>query len=731
MSDRDKITDAHRRLRAIVYVRQSSPGQVQNNHESRALQYALRERAIELGWPAESVAVVDEDLARSGATSDGRLGFKDLVAEVGLGRVGLILGREVSRLARNNADWYQLLDLCMLTGTLVADADGIYCPGHINDRMVLGLKGAMAEYELHLIRARLGGGLRNKAKRGELEQNLPVGLDRDENGTITLSADEQVRHAIERVLCLWRRLGSARQVVIELVGEGQRLPRRTVGQRRVRWIRASYGAVHDFLTNPAYAGAFVYGRTRTEKYLADDGRVRRRTVQVPLEQWSVCIPDHHPGYVSWDEYLATRERLRTNVIRRGEGGGAAREGTALLQGLVRCGRCGRRMQVAYSGNNGRVPRYACVRAHHLHGVDHACQSLGGLRLEKAIAAAFLEAVTPAGIRASAQAVEELEQAHEDRLAGQRLALERAQYEADRAQRQYDACEPENRLVARTVEARFETALGELERERRKLAELESRRPEPLTPAERQALARIARDLPRLWAADTTTNRDRKELLRTLIGEIVVTVTEEPRQAEVEICWEGGARTQLTVPLVHRGVESTRTPEDTVDLIRRLAAHSNDRQIAAILNKQGRRTGTGLPFTDPRVKFLRQKHGIRAAPPPDPDSDLHTIEQAAAELGVNHTTIYRWLRAGLLPGEQTTPHAPWRIRLTDETRARFVPDVPDGYLPLAEAAQRLGVARQTVLHKVQRGELHAVQVVSGRRKGLRIKVSGNGAGLFDH
>ena len=730
MSDRDKITEAHRRLRAIVYVRQSSPGQVQNNHESRALQYALRDRAIELGWPAESIAVVDEDLARSGATSDGRLGFKDLVAEVGLGRVGLILGTEVSRLARNNADWYQLLDLCVLTGTLVADSDGIYCPGHINDRMVLGLKGAIAEYELHLIRARLGGGLRNKAKRGELEQNLPVGLDRDENGQIALSADEQVRHAIERVIGLWRRLGSARQIVTELVGEGQRLPRRTVGQRRVRWVRPSYGAVHDFLTNPAYAGAFVYGRTRTEKYLADDGRVRRRTVQVALEQWSVCIPDHHPGYVSWDEYLAGRERLRANVIRRGEGGGAAREGTALLQGIVRCGRCGRRMQVAYSGTHGRVPRYACVRAHHLHGVDRACQSLGGVRLEKAITAAFLEAVTPAGIRACAQAVEELDRAHEERLAGQRLAVERAQFEADRAQRQYDACEPENRLVARTVEGRFETALGELERERRRLAELESRRPEPLTAAERQALGRIAKDLPRLWSAETTTDRDRKELLRTLISEIIVTVTEQPRQAEVEICWEGGARTGLTVPLVHRGVESTRTPEDTVDLIRRLAAHSSDSQIAAILNKQGRRTGTGLPFTDPRVKFVRQKHGIRAAPEPDPDSDLYTIEQAAKELGVTTTTIYRWLRAGLLPGEQTTTHAPWRVRLTDEIRARFVPDVPDGYLPLADAAQRLGCARQTVLHKVQRGELDAVQVVSGQRKGLRINVSEADAGLFD-
>ena len=730
MSDRDKITEVHRRLRAIVYVRQSSPGQVQNNHESRALQYGLRERAIELGWSAESVAVVDEDLARSGSSTDGRLGFKDLVAEVGLGQVGLILGREVSRLARNNADWYQLLDLCTLTGTLVADADGIYCPGNFNDRLVLGLKGTMAEAELHLIRTRLGDGLRNKATRGELEQNLPVGLDRDENGAIALSADEQVRHAIERVLCLWRRLGSARQVVMELVAEGERLPRRTVGQRRVRWVRASYGAVHDFLTNPAYAGAFVYGRTRTEKRLAADGRVCRRTVQVPVEQWSVCIPDHHPGYVSWAEYLATRERLRANVIRRGEGGGAAREGSALLQGLVRCGRCGRRMQVAYSGTNGRVPRYACVRAHHLHGVAHGCQSLGGVRLEKAVAAAFLEAVTPAGIRASAEAIEELERAHEQRLAGQRLVLERAQFEADRAQRQYDACEPENRLVARTLEGRLEQTLGELERERRKLAELESRRPEPLTSAERQALARIAKDLPHLWAAETTTPRDRKELLRTLITEIVVTVTEQPRCAEVEICWEGGARTQLTVPLVHRGVESTRTPEDTVELIRRLAAHSNDRQIAAILNKQGRRTGTGLPFTDPRVKFVRQKHGIRAAPPPDPDSGLFTIEQAAAELGVNHTTIYRWLRTGLLPGEQTTPHAPWRIRLTDEIRARFVPEVPDGYVPLGEAATRLGCARQTVLHKVQRGELHAVQVVNGRRKGLRIQVAGAATGLFD-
>jgi excisionase family DNA binding protein len=729
MSDRQKVTDDHRRRRAVVYVRQSTPTQVEQNPESRARQYALKERALELGWPAASVSVVDEDLGRSGASADGRVGFKELVAEVGLGHVGLVLALEVSRLARSSADWHQLLDLCALTGTLIADQDGIYSPHDFNDRLLLGLKGTMSEAELHLIRARLDGGLRQKAERGELCLALPVGLDRDDDGRIVLSADEQVRHAIGRVFSLWRRLGSARQVTAELIAEGQKLPRRTVGQLRVRWARASYGAVHDFLTNPAYAGAFAFGRTRTEKSLGPDGLVRAKTVELPLERWSVCIPGHHPGYVSWDEYLATRERLRANVRPRGEGGGAAREGRALLQGILRCGRCGRRMQVAYSGRDGNVPRYACVRGHVLHHADSSCQSLGGLRLEKAIAGAFLEAVSPAGARASAEATGELERQHEQRLGGQRLAVERAEFEAGRARRQFDACEPEHRLVARSLEARLERALSGLERERRRLAELEQHRPEPLTDDERRALARLARDLPRLWDATTTTARDRKELLRALVREVIVTVRDDPRRAEVEIIWEGGARTELTVPLIRRGPETRRTPEDTVELVRRLAAHHPDRQIAAILNKQGRRTGSGLSFNESRVKHVRQRAGIPAAPAPDPASELLTVEQAAKELSVSGPTIYRWLRAGLLPGEQITPGATWRIRLTDEIRGRFVPDVPDGFVPLAEAAKALGVARQTVLHKVQRGELEAVQVTAGRRKGLRIQVTAGEAGLF--
>jgi excisionase family DNA binding protein len=622
---------------------------------------------------------------------------------------------EVSRLARSSADWHQLLDLCALTATLIADADGIYSPADFNDRLLLGLKGTMSEAELHLIRARLDGGLRNKAARGELRTSLPVGLDRDEDDRIVLCPDEQVRHAIERVFVLWRRLGSARQVVAELVAEGQKLPRRTVGQRRVRWARASYGAVHDLLTNPAYAGAFVFGRTRTDKRVDEHGEVKARTVELPLEQWSVCLPEHHPGYVSWPDFLATRERLRSNVRPRGEGGGAAREGAALLQGLLRCGRCGRRMQVAYSGSGGRSPRYACVRGLHLHGTD-ACQSLGGGRLDKTVAEAFLDAVTPAGVAATARAVAELETEHDARLAGQRLALEQAQFEADRARRQFDACEPEHRLVARSLERVLEDALAAVEHQRAALAALEHARPAPLTDHERGAL-----NLPKLWHATTTSDRDRKELLRALVREVVVTVRAPEAQAAVEVFWEGGARTELTVRLNRRGPERHRTAEDTIELIARLAAHHPDGQIAAILNKQGRRTGTGLTFTEARVRGIRQRAGIPAARQIDPDGETVTIQQAANELGVSSATIRRWLNDGLLPAEQTTPHAPWRIRLTDEARRRFVPDVPDGFVALNDAARLLGCARQTVLHKVQRGELRAIQVTRGRRKGLAIEV----------
>jgi len=454
-----------------------------------------------------------------------------------------------------------------------------------------------------------------------------------------------------------------------------------------------------------------------------------KTIVVAMEEWSVCLPDHHPGFVSWEDYLANRNRLRSNVRPRGEGGGAAREGGALLQGLLRCGRCGRRMQVAYSGTNGRTVRYACVRGLHLHGTEKTCQTLGGGRLDKAVATTFLEAVTPAGVAASTNAIVELTEQHDGRLAGQRLAVERAQFDARRAERQFDACEPENRLVARTLERKLEETLAAVAREQRTLATREHARPAPLSPKEREVLTGLARNLPKVWEAKTTTARDRKELLRALISEIVVTVRRPENLAEVEIFWEGGTGSTLTVRLIRRGGEALRTEEDTVELIGRLAVHHPDHQIAAILNRQGRRSGTGLPFTATRVKGVRQRAGIPVAPPPDPDGETVTIEQAASTLQVSTATVRRWLREGLLPGEQVTANAPWRIRLTEEIRAQFVPVIPDGYLTLNEAAKHLGVARQTVLHQVQRGQRHAVHVTAGRRQGLRIQVLQSEAGLF--
>lgn len=714
-----KITDRHRLRRAVVYVRQSTPGQVAHRTESAVRQYALADRAVDLGWPAESVLVVDEDTGQSAAWSHSRIGFKELVAEVGLGHVGAIFALEVSRLARSSSDWHQLLDLCAMTGTLIADADGVYAPGDFNDRLLLGLKGTMSEAELHLIHSRLRGGIESKARRGELKVALPIGLDRDETGAIGLTADEQVRVAIEHVYATWRRCGSARQVVAELAGEQHLLPRRTVGQQRIRWEPASFGAVHDLLTNPVYAGAFVWGRTRYEKTVGPGGEVKTRCVTVAMEDWEVCITDHHPGYVSWEEYLATRARLTANARARGQGGGAAREGAALLQGLARCGKCGRKMMVAYSGKNGRAVSYKCSRTHETQGSRRPCQALGGVRLDAAVGEAFLAAATPAAVQATADAIGQLHADHDQRVAQQQLAVERADYEADRARRQFDACEPENRLVARTLERGLEAALGEAERARRRLAEIERQRPAALSAQELRALKRVAADLRRIWSAPTTTDRDRKQLIRTLVCDAVLVVDRDSARAEVELFWQGGAQTRLSVGLNRQPVKRNDTPVDVVELIGRLAEHSNDAEIAMVLSRQGRRTATGLTFTASRVAGIRERAGIPAARAASGEGV--SIRAAATELGVSTQTIRRWVNDGLLPAVQTAPHAPWRIRLSDEVRAKFKPDVPDGYLPLQQAAQRLGVSRQTVLNQVRAGTRDAVQVVDGRRRGLRINV----------
>jgi DNA invertase Pin-like site-specific DNA recombinase len=731
-----KVTASHLGRNAYVYVRQSTLTQMREHTESLERQYELASRAQGFGWPPQQVVVVDSDLGRSGADATAREGFKHLVAEVGLGKVGIILGIEVSRLARNNADWYQLLDLCALTDTLIADGDGLYHPGDFNDRLVLGLKGTMSEAELHLIRHRLTAGLLHKAAKGELRQGVPVGFVYDADDHVVLDPDEAVVAAIATVFRLFDELGSARQVMLSLLEDNLLIPRRRAGSKRVNWAPASYPAIHDFLTNPAYAGAFVFGRRRDEKRLGPDGRMVKRTRELPREEWAVLIPEHHPGFVTWERYVAIQDRLRANWRPpRGHGGGPVREGTALLQGRVRCGQCGRMMQVGYSGTSGNTPRYICGRNKALYGGERGCQNVGGRRLENRVLDEVFAMLEPASLTATAKALEEADANHRRHVGAFELAVERARFEAERARRQFDAVEPENRLVARTLERSLEQALVAQRQAEASLAAQRLRQPTSLSEEEVVWLQRAGADVRAVFHAPTTTWRERKQLLRAVITEVVVTVHALERRADVNVVWEGGAATRFSLDLNKTGQHFRTTDEDTVDLVRRLAERYDDKTIAAVLSKQGRRTGTGLTFTKTRVKTLRVSRGIPACQPPavtSTDDDVQVVSITAAErlLRVNRTTLYRWLHDGFITGEQLTPGGPWHIRITDDLRHRVVPEVPEGWVGLDQAAKVLGVARQTVLHRVQRGELEAVHVNQGRRKGLRINVSAGSSGLFE-
>ena len=732
-----KLGPAHLERAPYIYVRQSTLAQVQENTESLERQYELAAKAVELGWAADQVVVVDEDLGRSGAGSSARTGFKGLVADVGLGKVGAIFGIEVSRLARNSTDWSQLLDLCALTDTLIIDADGVYHPGDHNDRLLLGLKGTMSAYELHLIRSRLNGGLKHKAAKGELRQTLPVGFVYDDNDHVVVDPDESVREAIATVFRRFDETGSARQVLLSLLEDNVSLPRRRPGGRRVSWERPNYPAVHHILANPAYAGAFVFGRRRTEKRLDGEGRLVARTKQVPPGEWEVVLPGHHEAYIPWERFEQNQARLRSNWrAARGGAGGAVREGAALLQGRIRCGRCGRPMQVGYSGANGDCPRYTCNRALIMYGAERTCQSLGGKKLEARVMEEVFAVLEPAAMEATLKALAEVESNYQARMAVFELAAERARYQAGRARRQYDAVEPENRLVARSLEAAWEQALQNQRQAEADLATQRARKPVGLSQEEVTWLKCAGADLKAVFYAKTTTWRQRKQLLRALVAEVVVTVRSAEREADVVVVWEGGATSSFVLALNKPGRHSRVTGEGTVELVRRLAARYDDKTIAQVLSKQGRRTATGLSFSQRRVQYLRVANGIPAYKPtvtvtPGEDNDeVVSISAAEKLLGVSRATLYRWLADGSVSGEQLTPEGPWHIRVTDELRKRVVPEVPEGWLGLDEAAKALGVARQTVLHKVQRGELEAVHVNRGKRKGLRINVKAPAIGLFE-
>jgi DNA invertase Pin-like site-specific DNA recombinase len=734
MSEHPKVTATHLRRHAIVYVRQSTLAQVDRNPESTARQYDLVERAVALGWPRSAVRTIDDDLGVSGSSTAGRTGFAELAAQVGLAQVGIVLSLECSRLARNNADWYRLLDLAGITDTLIADADGVYHPAMFNDRLLLGMKGTMSEAELHILRARLDGGIRNKAARGELRRGLPVGLVWGEaDGEVRFHPDEAVTGVIAAIFERFAEFGSARAVWLWLREQGLKFPLQphsyaTVDGGEITWVEPTYHAVHTVLTHPAYAGAYTFGRTRSERYVTEDGQMRVRTRRLPQDQWEVLITDHHPGFIDWEAYQANQARIGANTRPRAHepGTGAVREGSALLQGLATCGTCGRKLAVYYDGKHKGAPGYYCTGTGTLvEGRDVRHLRVGGVAIDAAVVEAFLATLAPAGLQACLAAAQQLEDGHDAALDQWRRETERARYAAAKAERRYRAVDPENRLVARGLERDWEHALAELAAAEAELARRQAARPTELSDAERAAILALGDDLDQVWAAPTTTDKDRKQLLRTLLEEVNITVERDHTggRADLVLRWKGGAITDLCVP-IKRKPPSIRTDEDTIDLVRRLAVHYPDAQIAGILNRQGRRTPRGLSYTAGRVQSLRHHWGIPRHQPSDdpPEGQLLTVKDAAAELGLAPSTLHRWVADGFIAGEQDTPGAPWRIRMTDELRALFVDDAPEGWLPMLEATMALGVSRQTVLQRVKRGELEAVHVRRGRRKGLRINVS---------
>jgi DNA invertase Pin-like site-specific DNA recombinase len=656
----EKLKAHHLERGAYVYVRQSTPYQVRNNLESKERQYALEGWAQQLGF--SKVVVIDEDLGRSGSGIQERPGFGRLLASVCQGLAGAVFALEASRLARNNRDWHHLVDLCALTETLLIDSDGIYDPRQLNDRLVLGLKGTMSEFELGLLRQRAREAFEQKVRRGFALWEVPVGFIRTEEGRIEKTPDRQVQQAIVSVFRKFQQLGSARQATIWFREEQILLPKTkpgTAGQE-VIWGVPSSGRIRQMLKNPCYAGSFAYGRTAARTRI-EEGRARQSSrYRKPQNEWKVLLIGHHPGYISWEEYLENQQRLEANVaMYEGEGSGAAKRGAALLSGLLRCGRCGRKLQVVYSGTGGRVPRYVC-RGDRGDRESSRCLTVGSLRLDRAVAQSVLAAIGPAGIEAATKLAECAQVEDDEKRKALELALERARYEEKRARRQFDAVEPENRLVAGELEARWNGVLAQVVEAEARLAAA-GKAAEPLSQRQKQELAALSEDLMALWNHPDAPMQLKKRILRTVLTEIIIDNDADSATHRLRLHWAGGVHTELRVERNKPGQHRHSADRSVIELVSELAKICQDKTIAAILNRLGYKTGQEKTWNASRVAGLRGYHKI--APFQKQDGWV-TQEEAARELQVSDTVVKRLIRERVLPAKQVVKFAPWIIERKD-------------------------------------------------------------------
>ncbi len=640
-----KVTARHLARKAYLYVRQSTLRQVMENTESTQRQYALRQRAIALGWPAEQVVTIDTDLGQSGASAADREGFQRLVTEVGLGRAGIVMGLEVSRLARNSSDWHRLLEICALADTLILDEDGIYDPAHFNDRLLLGLKGTMSEAELHLLRARLRGGILNKARRGELESPLPIGFVYDASTHVILSPDLQIQQAIRTLFQTFRRTGSATATVKYFRKEGLRFPRRIrceVSGEQIVWADVEHSGVLRILHNPRYAGAFFFGRTRYNKVRGPGEHYRK----LPREEWTALLPGVHAGYISWQEFEDNQRRLTENACAHGaeRRHSPPREGPALLQGLVICGRCGQRMTVHYSWRAGSLaPCYVCQREGIQTG-QPICQTVSGASLDQAVGKLLLQVMSPMAMEVALAVQEEIRVRALEADSLRRKQADRARYEAELARRRYMRVGPENRLVADVLEADWNARLraqreAEEEYKRQREADQVS-----LDEQQRKRIAALATDVPRLWNDPKVPDRERKRIVRLLLEDVTLVKGQE---LTAHVRFRGGATRTLLLPLPLPVWALRKTNPKIISEVDRLLDDHTDAEIASILTERGFRTMVGKPIHPQMVWRVRHHYRLKDRYHRLRERGLLTLSEMARRLAVGSETIKSWRRIGLL------------------------------------------------------------------------------------
>jgi DNA invertase Pin-like site-specific DNA recombinase len=643
-----KVTAAHLTQDAYLYIRQSSLKQVVNNTESTVRQYGLKERAVALGWPTDKIIVIDTDQGHSGASAADREGFQRLVTEVGMGHAGIVLGLEVSRLARNNTDWHRLLEICAMSGTLILDEDGLYDPCDFNDRLLLGLKGSLSEAELHLLKARLRGGLLSKARRGELVSPLPIGLVYDPAGKVALDPDAAVQQAIAAVFELFDATGSATGVVKAFHHQGLRLPRRLAhgpDKGTVLWAPVQHSRILQILHNPRYAGAFFYGRYQ---YKPNVGTGKSGPRLQPREQWVAFFPDHHPGYITLEKYEANQDKLAANAIAHGKDRrhGPPREGPALLQGIVVCGICGRRMTVRYHQRKDRLePEYVC-QAKGIEYGNPVCQRVHGAVVDDAVGELLVTALTPHAVQAALAVADELAARADEADRLRAASIERAQYQADLARRRYLAVDPDNRLVATSLEADWNAALRELGEATEAYEKAKDSGTGILDDAQRARITALARDFPALWADPDTPDRERKRLVRLLVTDVTL-IRDQQITAHVRLT--GGQEHTLTMPVPLTAWQLRQTPPEIVAAVDQLLEEHTDTQIAKILTDHGHLSGTGQPLHAGIVKRIRINYGLRSHPQRLADQGMLPLKEIARRLGVGLSTVKHWRDRGLLTG----------------------------------------------------------------------------------